>query len=41
MLDRRISERKHLISEIKAWEKQRNAGGERVKWMFTQQTAHR
>ncbi len=34
-LDRRIGERERLISEIKAWEKQRNESGARIKWMFT------
>src|SRR6195256_3520491 len=34
-LDRRIGERPRLVAEIAAWEKQRNAVGARVKWMFT------
>jgi hypothetical protein len=34
-LDRRIGERERLVSEIAAWERQRNAQGERIKWMFT------
>ena len=34
-LDRRIDDPKHLISEIAAWEQQRNAAGARIKWMFT------
>lgn len=34
-LDRRIDDRKRLVTEINAWEKQRNASGARVKWMFT------
>ena len=34
-LDRRIGERERLISEIKAWEKQRNESGARITWMFT------
>ena len=34
-LDRRIGERKRLVSEIKAWEKKRNDSGARVEWMFT------
>jgi transposase len=38
-MDRRIGERKRLVSEIKAWEKQRNASGARVKWMFTTERA--
>jgi hypothetical protein len=37
--DRRIGERKRLVSEIKAWEKQRNQSGARVKWMFTTERA--
>ena len=38
-LDRRIGERKRLDKEIKAWEKQRNESGARVKWMFTTERA--
>jgi uncharacterized membrane protein len=38
-LDRRIGERKRLEKEIKAWEKQRNESGARVKWMFTTEHA--
>src|SRR6266851_815396 len=34
-LDRRIDDPKRLVSEIAAWEKQRNAAGARIKWMFT------
>jgi hypothetical protein len=34
-LDRRIASHEHLISEIGAWERQRNASGARLKWMFT------
>ena len=34
-LDRRIASHEHLISEIGAWERQRNASGARIKWMFT------
>src|SRR5215213_5241160 len=34
-LDRRIGERTQLEAEIKAWERQRNAAGARIKWMFT------
>jgi DDE superfamily endonuclease len=34
-LDRRIGERKRLIAEVKAWEKQRNHSGASIKWMFT------
>ena len=38
-LDRRIDDRKRLVSEINAWQKQRNASGARVKWMFTVEKA--
>jgi hypothetical protein len=38
-LDRRIAERARLVSEIAAWERQRNAAGVRVKWMFTTEKA--
>jgi hypothetical protein len=38
-MDRRIGERKRLVSEIKAWEKQRNESGARVKWIFTTERA--
>ena len=34
-LDRRIAEPERLVSEIAAWERQRNAAGARIKWMFT------
>ena len=34
-LDRRIATQQQLVSEIAAWEKQRNASGARIKWMFT------
>jgi hypothetical protein len=34
-LNRRIGERKKLVSEINAWQKQRNSAKARVKWMFT------
>ncbi len=34
-LDRRIGERDLLITEIEAWERQRNASGARVHWKFT------
>jgi len=36
-LDRRIGERDLLVSEINAWQRQRNASGARVKWKFTTQ----
>jgi len=38
-LDRRIGERKTLETEIDAWERQRNATGAPIKWMFTTQRA--
>jgi hypothetical protein len=38
-LDRRIGARDRLIREIKAWEKQRNESGARVKWMFATERA--
>jgi transposase len=38
-LDRRIGERDRLVSEIGAWERQRNAAGARIKWMFTTEKA--
>ena len=34
-LDRRIDDPKRLVREIAAWERQRNAAGARIKWMFT------
>jgi hypothetical protein len=34
-LDRRIGERQKLISEIDAWQKQRNGAKARITWMFT------
>jgi hypothetical protein len=34
-LDRRIGSQQHLISEIAAWERQRNISRARIKWMFT------
>ena len=34
-LDRRIATPEQLVSEIAAWERQRNASGARIKWMFT------
>ena len=34
-LNRRIGERKKLVSEIAAWQKQRNSANARIKWMFT------
>src|SRR5258708_9042244 len=38
-LDRRIGERQRLVTEIPAWEDQRNASGARVRWMFTTERA--
>ena len=38
-LDRRIDDPKRLISEIAAWEKQRNTAGARITWMFTTEKA--
>ena len=34
-LDRCIATRKRLVSEIAAWQRQRNHSGARIKWMFT------
>ena len=34
-LDRRIATSEKLVSEAAAWERQRNASGARIKWMFT------
>jgi transposase len=34
-LARRIATRKRLVSEIAAWQRQRNHSGARIKWMFT------
>jgi hypothetical protein len=38
-LDRRIGERDLLVSEVAAWQRQRNAAGTRIKWRFTTQQA--
>jgi hypothetical protein len=38
-LDRRIAERDVLVSEIDAWQRQRNSSGAQVKWKFTTQKA--
>ncbi len=38
-LDRRIADREYLVSEVAAWEQQRNAKGARIKWMFTTERA--
>jgi transposase len=39
-LDRRIATPERLVSEIAAWERQRNATRAQVKWMFTTEKAH-
>jgi hypothetical protein len=40
-LDQRncIDNRERPVAEIAAWERQRNASGARIKWMFTTQKA--
>jgi transposase len=38
-LDRRIDDPNWLCREIEAWERQRNAAGARIKWMFTTEKA--
>ena len=38
-LDRRIASRDQLLSEIDAWQSQRNDAAARVKWMFTTERA--
>lgn len=38
-LDRRIASKQQLVAEIAAWERQRNASGARIKWMFTTEKA--
>ena len=38
-LDRRIDTREGLEREIMAWERQRNAAGAQVRWMFTTENA--
>ena len=38
-LDRRIATQERLVSEIAASERQRNASGARIKWMFTTEKA--
>jgi hypothetical protein len=38
-LDRRIDSKQRLVSEVAAWERQRNASRARVKWMFTTEKA--
>ena len=34
-LDRRIAERERLETEVAVWQRQRNAQGARITWMFT------
>jgi hypothetical protein len=34
-LDQRIDSKKRLVSEVAAWERQRNTSRARIKWMFT------
>ncbi len=38
-LDRRIDDRARLEQEIAAWERERNAAGARITWMFTTENA--
>ena len=38
-LDRRIAAKEQLVSEIAAWERQRNASAARINWMFTTEKA--
>jgi hypothetical protein len=38
-LDRRIESIKQLAAETNIWERQRNAAGARIKWMFTAEKA--
>src|SRR5438552_6336710 len=38
-LDRRIECKQRLVSEVAAWERQRNASRARIKWMFTTEKA--
>jgi len=38
-LDRRIDSQQRLVSEIAAWERQRNTSRARIKWMFTTEKA--
>jgi len=38
-LDRRIDSKRRLMSEIAAWERQRNTSRARIKWMFTTEKA--
>jgi hypothetical protein len=38
-LDRRIDSKERLVSEVAAWERQRNTSRVRIKWMFTTEKA--
>jgi hypothetical protein len=38
-LDRRIDSKKRLVSEVAAWERQRDTSRARIKWMFTTEKA--
>jgi hypothetical protein len=38
-LDRRIDSKQRLVSEIAAWERQRNTSRASIKWMFTTEKA--
>jgi hypothetical protein len=38
-LDRRIESQEQLDSEIAAWQRQRNASGARINWMFSTENA--
>jgi hypothetical protein len=40
-LDRRIATPQKLMSEIAAWERQRNTTGAHINWMFTAQPSTR
>jgi transposase len=38
-LDRRIGDKKTLVTEVASWERRRNAEGARIQWMFTVERA--
>jgi hypothetical protein len=38
-LDRRLDSKERLVSEVAAWERQRNTSRIRIKWMFTTEKA--
>ena len=38
-LNRRIGEREALVAEIEAWNRQRDASGAHIHWMFTTERA--